>query len=68
MLESIMVSIYPSWLGLKALDEFLSVSILGHVIYGAMLGIMAQLGNATLTNSAQIDATRKRRQRAFNES
>jgi hypothetical protein len=71
MLESIMVSIYPSWLGLKALDEFLSVSILGHVIYGAMLGTMAQLGNATLTNSAQIDATRRRRrrrQRAFNES
>ena len=67
MLESIMVSIYPSWLGLKALDEFLSVSILGHVIYGATLGMMARLGNTTLTNSAQLDAKR-RRQRAFNES
>jgi hypothetical protein len=71
MLEGFMVSIYPSWLGLKALDEFLSVSILGHVIYGATLGIMAKLGKATLTDSAHLDVNwmrRSRRQRTLNES
>jgi hypothetical protein len=38
ILEAIMVSLYPSWLDLKALDEFLSVSIFGHVVYGSVLG------------------------------
>lgn len=37
-LELLMVSFYPGWLGLQALDEFLSVSVLGHVVYGATLG------------------------------
>jgi hypothetical protein len=37
-LEVVMVTIYPGWLGLKALDEFLRVSIFGHVIYGSVLG------------------------------
>ena len=38
VLELFMVSLYPGWLGLKALDEFLSVSIFGHVVYGTVLG------------------------------
>ncbi|MDR6226828.1 hypothetical protein [Desmospora profundinema] len=38
ILETMMVSVYPGWLGLKALDEFLSVSIFGHIIYGIVLG------------------------------
>lgn len=42
MLETAMVSLYPGWLGLKALDEFLQVSILGHLAYGAVLGLVAQ--------------------------
>ena len=37
-LETLMVSIYPGWLGLKALDEFLQISILGHLVYGSVLG------------------------------
>lgn len=37
-LEALMVSVYPGWLGLKALEEFLQVSILGHVVYGSVLG------------------------------
>jgi hypothetical protein len=42
VLEGLMVSVYPGWLELKALQEFLQVSIFGHVIYGAVLGDMAQ--------------------------
>ncbi|WP_155375238.1 DUF6789 family protein [Catellatospora vulcania] len=38
VLETFMVSVYPGWLGLKALDEFLSVSITGHLVYGVVLG------------------------------
>jgi len=35
-----MVNIYPGWLGLRALDEFLSVSVVGHLAYGAVLGAL----------------------------
>ncbi len=42
VLETLMVSFYPGWLGLKALDEFLSVTIFGHVAYGLVLGWFAQ--------------------------
>ncbi|MGL4609046.1 MAG: hypothetical protein ACRCYY_05085 [Trueperaceae bacterium] len=38
-LEVLMVSFYPGWLGLKALGEFLQISIFAHVIYGAVLGL-----------------------------
>lgn len=42
ILETFMVSVYPGWLGLKALDEFLTVSITGHLAYGAVLGWLAK--------------------------
>jgi hypothetical protein len=42
VLEAAMVSVYPGWLGLKALDEFLQVSVAGHVVYGSVLGLVAQ--------------------------
>lgn len=41
-LETLMVTVYPGWLGLRALDEFLQVSILGHVAYGSVLGFTAR--------------------------
>jgi hypothetical protein len=41
-LETFMVSVYPGWLGLRALDEFLQVTIFGHVVYGAVLGWLAR--------------------------
>jgi hypothetical protein len=41
-LEVLMVSFYPGWLGLKALDEFLTISVLGHVVYGTILGVCSQ--------------------------
>jgi hypothetical protein len=42
VLETFMVSVYPGWLGLRALDEFLQVTIFGHVVYGATLGWLAR--------------------------
>jgi hypothetical protein len=38
LLEVFMVSLYPGWLGLRALGEFLGVSIAGHAAYGVVLG------------------------------
>lgn len=40
-LELAMISIYPSWLHLKALDEFYTVSALGHLAYGSVLGLVS---------------------------
>ena len=37
-LEVMMVSFYPGWLNMKALDEFLQVSVFGHFVYGSVLG------------------------------
>ncbi|WP_162907979.1 DUF6789 family protein [Allorhizocola rhizosphaerae] len=42
VLETVMVSFYPGWLGLKALDEFISVTVFGHFAYGAVLGWLAR--------------------------
>jgi Family of unknown function (DUF6789) len=42
VLETVMVSVYPGWLGLRALDEFLSVSATGHLVYGSVLGVLAR--------------------------
>ena len=39
-LEIAMFSIYPSWLHLQAvMQEFTIVSISGHLVYGAVLGL-----------------------------
>lgn len=38
VLELLMVTIYPGWLGMEALNEFLQVSVLGHAVYGVVLG------------------------------
>lgn len=42
VLELLMVTVYPGWLGMKALDEFLSVSVIGHLVYGSLLGGLAK--------------------------
>ena len=41
-LEACMVLLYPQWLRLQAVDEFLQVSIFGHVVYGVVLGFAAR--------------------------
>jgi hypothetical protein len=43
ILELLMVSLYPGWLNLRAMDEFLTVSILGHAAYGSVLGGLGAL-------------------------
>ncbi len=42
VLEAFMVYLYPGWLGVVISSEFLSVSIIGHICYGAVLGVMAE--------------------------
>ena len=42
-LETLMVGLYPGWLPLAGvMGEFLSVSLLGHVTYGLLLGTVAR--------------------------
>jgi hypothetical protein len=42
-LELFMVALYPGWLHIGALfGEFLSVSLLGHITYGLLLGTITQ--------------------------
>lgn len=43
-LELCMVTLYPRWLAIAQLNEFLEVSALGHVVYGATLGLVAAYG------------------------
>jgi hypothetical protein len=38
-LEALMLTIYPGWLHPAPFEEFVSVSILGHVAYGTVLGV-----------------------------
>jgi len=49
VLEAIMLTLYPGWLDIRSIREFASVSMLGHVAYGGVLGWMARrllTGNA----------------------
>jgi hypothetical protein len=42
-LEILMVAIYPTWLNLDAvMNEFMEVSLAGHLAYGAVLGMMSR--------------------------
>jgi hypothetical protein len=41
-LELVMALLYPSWLRIRALEEFLTISIFGHVIYGFTLGMLGR--------------------------
>lgn len=42
-LEAAMLAVYPGWLDLgNVLGEFAAMSILGHVAYGAVLGLVSQ--------------------------
>lgn len=42
ILELAMVTVYPGWLDVKALDELVSVSVVGHIVYGVVLGYTAR--------------------------
>lgn len=42
-LEAAMLAVYPGWLPLEdVLEEFVTMSFLGHVAYGTVLGLVAQ--------------------------
>lgn len=43
-LELCMATLYPRWLRLQALGEFLQVSAVGHLVYGTTLGLLAGWG------------------------
>lgn len=41
-LEFVMVWLYPKWMQMPQLQEFVTMSVLGHVAYGATLGLVAK--------------------------
>ena len=41
-LECFQLSLYPGWLGITLYREFVQFSVLGHVVYGAVLGFMCR--------------------------
>lgn len=43
-LEAMMLGFYPAWLQIPNLREFASMSMVGHIAYGATLGALAQRG------------------------
>ena len=48
VLESFQIALYPDWLGIRFVNEFIAFSALGHVAYGATLGF-------ALRRKAEID-------------
>ena len=41
VLEAFMLSLYPGWLDLRTVAEFTQMSLLGHIVYGTVLGFLA---------------------------
>jgi len=41
-LEAVMLALYPGWLDIRSMREFTQMSLLGHVVYGAVLGGMTK--------------------------
>jgi len=41
-LEALMLTLYPTWLDIKAIGEFTQMSMLGHVVYGIVLGALTR--------------------------
>jgi hypothetical protein len=43
-LETFQLVLYPGWLSIEFVDEFRQVSFGGHVVFGAVLGLLGHLG------------------------
>jgi hypothetical protein len=43
-LEMFQLTLYPGWLSVKFLSEFMQISALSHVAYGSVLGLSARYG------------------------
>lgn len=57
-LELCMATLYPAWLRMQMLHEFLEVSAVGHVVYGSVLGIVAAQGLPWVARRAAAPAGR----------
>jgi hypothetical protein len=55
-LELCMAALYPAWLRIQMLGEFLEVSAIGHVVYGSVLGLVA--GSALRAGATPAPTTR----------
>ncbi len=44
VLETFTILLYPSWLSISAVGEFFSISMIGHLAYGWVLGMVAVRG------------------------
>jgi uncharacterized membrane protein (DUF485 family) len=42
MLEAFMLSLYPGWLRIAAYAPFFTMSLIGHLAYGTVLGVLAR--------------------------
>jgi hypothetical protein len=51
-LELCMATLYPQWLRIQVMHEFLEVSAFGHVVYGTVLGLVAAAGIRRLNRPA----------------
>jgi hypothetical protein len=51
VLEVVMVALYPSWLDIRKMDEFVTVTFLAHVAYGATL---AEVSRHLLARRPQV--------------
>jgi len=51
-LELCMATLYPAWLRIQMLGEFLQVSAVGHIVYGSILGLVASVGVRRLSRLA----------------
>lgn len=54
-LELAMALLYPSWLRMEQLQKFITMSVLGHIVYGATLGQVA--GVAMRNNCSESPTT-----------
>ncbi|MGH2351834.1 MAG: hypothetical protein ACRDJN_09510 [Chloroflexota bacterium] len=41
-LEALQLTFYPGWLQMRAIGEFVQVSVFGHLVYGAVLGALTR--------------------------
>lgn len=41
-LETFQLTLYPGWLDIRLYQEFATISALGHIVYGATLGLLAR--------------------------
>lgn len=44
LLETFQLTLYPGWLSIGFIDEFIRISALSHLAYGASLGLIARWG------------------------